>query len=121
MRLAMIQMSNSGSVEKNMEKSLHAIAEAAEKGAELVLFPEVQLTEFFPQYLGRDVSSYSVSIEDEIVKKFCDACKKHQIMAVPNLYLRSKWYIRCEYSDRPQWRSHRNTENGACCAGRAVL
>ena len=63
-----------------MEKSLHAIAEAAEKGAELVLFPEVQLTEFFPQYLGRDVSSYSVSIEDEIVKKFCDACKKHQIM-----------------------------------------
>lgn len=68
MRLAMIQMSNSGSVEKNMEKSLHAIAEAAEKGAELVLFPEVQLTEFFPQYLGRDVSSYSVSIEDEIVK-----------------------------------------------------
>lgn len=90
MRLAMIQMSNSGSVEKNMEKSLHAIAEAAEKGAELVLFPEVQLTEFFPQYLGRDVSSYSVSIEDEIVKKFCDACKKHQIMAVPNLYLREE-------------------------------
>ena len=84
----MIQMSNSGSVEKNMEKSLHAIAEAAEKGAELVLFPEVQLTEFFPQYPGRDVSSFSVSIEDEIVKKFCDACKKHQIMAVPNLYLR---------------------------------
>ena len=68
MRLAMIQMSNSGSVEKNMEKSLHEIAEAAERGAELVLFPEVQLTEFFPQYLGRDVSSYSVSIEDEIVK-----------------------------------------------------
>lgn len=77
-----------GAVDLNMEKSLHAIAEAAEKGAELVLFPEVQLTEFFPQYLGRDVSSYSVSIEDEIVKKFCDACKKHQIMAVPNLYLR---------------------------------
>lgn len=77
-----------GAVDLNMEKSLHAIAEAAEKGAELVLFPEVQLTEFFPQYLGRDVSSYSVSIEDEIVKKFCDACKKHQIMEVPNLYLR---------------------------------
>lgn len=45
MRLAMIQMSNSGSVEKNMEKSLHAIAEAAEKGAELALFPESIRTE----------------------------------------------------------------------------
>lgn len=88
MRLAMVQMSNSGSVERNLEKSLRAIEEAAEKGAELVLFPEVQLTEFFPQYPGMDVSRYAVSIENEIVKKFCDACKKYQIMAVPNLYLR---------------------------------
>lgn len=47
MRLAMIQMSNSGSVEKNMEKSLHAIAEAAEKGAELVLFRKCSLRNFF--------------------------------------------------------------------------
>ena len=88
MRLAMVQMSNSGSVGRNLEKSLWAIEEAAEKGAELVLFPEVQLTEFFPQYPGMDVSRYAVSIEDEIVKKFFDACKKYQIMAVPNLYLR---------------------------------
>ena len=34
MRLAMIQMSNSGSVEKNMEKSLHAIAMCNRVGAE---------------------------------------------------------------------------------------
>ena len=88
MKLAMVQMSNSGSVEKNLGKSLHAISEAAEKGADLVLFPEVQLTEFFPQYPGMDVSRYAVSIKDEIVKKFCDACRKYQVMAVPNLYLR---------------------------------
>lgn len=69
MRLAMVQMSNSGSVEKNMEKSLYAIAEAAEKGAELVLFPEVQLTEFFPQYPGMDVSHYAVFIEELYASK----------------------------------------------------
>ena len=34
MRLAMIQMSNSGSVEKNMEKSLHAIAMCNRVGVE---------------------------------------------------------------------------------------
>ena len=34
MRLAMIQMSNSGSVEKNMEKSLHAIAMCNRIGVE---------------------------------------------------------------------------------------
>lgn len=34
MRLAMIQMSNSGSVEKNMEKSLHAITMCNRVGVE---------------------------------------------------------------------------------------
>ena len=34
MRLAMLQMSNSGSVEKNMEKSLHAIAMCNRVGVE---------------------------------------------------------------------------------------
>ncbi len=49
MRLAMVQMSASGSMEQNMDKSIEAIRHAAEQGADLVLFPEVQLTEFFPQ------------------------------------------------------------------------
>lgn len=88
MRIAMVQMSNAGSVQLNMEKSLCAIEEAARQHADLVLFPEVQLTEFFPQYAGQDVQKYQVSIESEIVHQFSDACRKNQIMAVPNLYLR---------------------------------
>ena len=55
MKLAMAQMANSGSVEANLEKSLSYINEAAQNGADMVLFPEVQLTEFFPQYPGQDV------------------------------------------------------------------
>ncbi len=87
MRIAMVQMSNAGSVQSNMEKSLRAIEEAARQHADLVLFPEVQLTEFFPQYAGQDVQRYQVSIESEIVHQFSDACRKNHIMAVPNLYL----------------------------------
>lgn len=48
MRLALIQMSDSGSMESNIEKSINSVKEAASQGADLVLFPEVQLTEFFP-------------------------------------------------------------------------
>ncbi len=88
MRIAMVQMSNAGSVQLNMEKSLRAIEEAARQHADLVLFPEVQLTEFFPQYAGQDVQEYQVSIESEIVRQFSEVCRKNQIMAVPNLYLR---------------------------------
>ncbi len=87
MRLALVQMSNAGSIESNLVKSINAIKEASRQGADLVLFPEVQLTEFFPQYRFRDVTAYQVTMDSEIVRRFCDACKENNVMAVPNLYL----------------------------------
>jgi len=86
MRLAMVQMSNSGSMEKNLVKSLEAIRLAAENGAELILFPEVQLTEFFPQYEGLSVEHYLQEKDSPVVKAFCEACRKYGVMAVPNIY-----------------------------------
>ena len=56
MKLAMFQMENAGSIQKNLEKSLNAIKRAASEGADMILFPEVQLTEFFPQYPGKECS-----------------------------------------------------------------
>lgn len=76
MRLALIQMSDSGSVESNIEKSLNAMKEAASHGADLVLFPEVQLTEFFPQYPGQDVRKYQIPLDSDIIRRFCDTCRK---------------------------------------------
>ena len=70
MRLALVQMPNYGSKDENLYKSLQAIEIASKQGADLVLFPEVQLTEFFPQYPGQDVHKYAVTIEGETVKKF---------------------------------------------------
>lgn len=87
MRIALVQMSNSGDITSNLEKSIHSIKTAAEHGAELVLFPEVQLTEFFPQYPKLDVKKYEISLDSDIIKAFCDACKENNIMAVPNVYL----------------------------------
>ena len=87
MKLAMYQMKNAGSVERNLEKSLRAIGEAAKAGADLILFPEVQLTEFFPQYPGQDVAHYAVTLDHPIVEQFRAACRAHHIMVCPNLYL----------------------------------
>ena len=87
MRIALVQMSNSGSIELNLEKSINAIQEAAGHGADLVLFPEVQLTEFFPQYPGQDVKKYQTPLNSPVIEAFRDACKKSHIMAVPNIYL----------------------------------
>lgn len=87
MRLALVQMPNYGSKDENLYKSLQAIEIASKQGADLVMFPEVQLTEFFPQYPGQDAHKYAVTIEGETVKKFCDICRNNKISAVPNLYL----------------------------------
>lgn len=88
MRIAMYQMENADSIQENLTKSLNAIKTAAENGADLILFPEVQLTEFFPQYQNRDVSSYEITLDSVIVKEFCNVCRANHIMAVPNIYLK---------------------------------
>ena len=87
MKIALCQMENKGSVQENLEGSLRAVREAASQHADLILFSGGSVTEFFPQYPGKDVSRYRVRIDSEIVKAFCDVAREHQIMVVPNLYL----------------------------------
>ena len=58
MKLAMAQMSMAGSMDENLKRSL-AFCDAA-AGSDLLFFPEVQLTPFFPQYAGRNVDAYVV-------------------------------------------------------------
>lgn len=70
MRIALAQMKNSGNMQDNLDKSIKLIREAAKNNADLILFPEVQLTEFFPQYEGQDVTKYRLKMDSEEVKKF---------------------------------------------------
>lgn len=87
MRLALVQMSNSGSIKENLAKSVKAIKNAKENKADIVLFPEVHLTEFFPMHAERDVTGYRLKIDSDEVKTLCNACKENNIMAIPNIYL----------------------------------
>lgn len=88
MKIALVQMLNEGTIDNNLDKSINAISEAAANGADIVLFPEVQLTEFFPQYRNLDVSDYCLTISSEVVKAFSQACKDNNVFAVPNIYLK---------------------------------
>ena len=101
-KLALVQMSNAGSFEKNLNKSLDAVCEAAGQQADIVLFPEVHLTEFFPQYEGKNVSEYGISLDSEIIKQFQKACKDNAISTVPNIYLKEnhKYYDASIFIDK---------------------
>ena len=56
MRIALAQMKNEGTIQENLDKSIEFIRQASENHASLILFPKVQLTEFFSQYKEKDVS-----------------------------------------------------------------
>lgn len=87
MKIAMAQMKIIGDTETMLDKSLAAISEAADHGADLILFPELQFSPFFPQYPGLDVSDLAVTMESAAVRKLRDACREAGIMASPNIYL----------------------------------
>ena len=88
MKIALAQMKISEDINENFEKTLQLIETAASNGAQLICFPELQLSPFFPQYEGVNASNYVLSINDEKIKKIQEKCKKFNIIAVPNIYIR---------------------------------
>lgn len=56
----MAQMQMGSSVDRNLEKTIHYMEQAAKAGADLIFFPEVQLTPFFPQYEKRDAEPWAM-------------------------------------------------------------
>lgn len=86
-RIALIQMSMEKDMESNINKVLKNIEEAANNGAKLICFPELQFYRFFPQFSKTDVRDYAIDINSDIVKKLQELCKKYNVAIVPNFYL----------------------------------
>lgn len=87
MRLAMFQMRMSQSLEENLQKTVRSIELAKEAGADLIFFPEVQLSPFFPQYEKRDAGKWLLRPDGEELRTIQNVCRKLHICACPNVYL----------------------------------
>ena len=87
MKLAMAQMQMSTDMQENVTKTVRFIEEAAEKGADLIFFPEVQLTQFFPKFEGRDATSLALTLDSPEILAIREACRRNKIWASPNVYL----------------------------------
>ena len=88
MKLALAQMRMTTSVEENLVKTLRVIEQAGDAGADLVFFPEVQLSPFFPQYEKRDAERWAMSADGPEIAAIRDACRRSRIYASPNIYLK---------------------------------
>lgn len=91
MKLAMYQMQMDGDAGVNMRKSLEALQKAAQSGADLILYPELQFSTFFPQYAGADAKR--MSMEAAELAPICEACRRYHIMAAPNIYLKENGHF----------------------------
>lgn len=87
MQLAMAQMRMGISIAENLQKTLAYMEEAKAAGADLIFFPEVQLSPFFPQYKGADASKWLLRKDGPELSAIRDACRRLRLFASPNVYL----------------------------------
>ena len=73
MCIALAQMKNAGTINDNLDESIKFMKESFKNNTDLILFPEVQLTEFFPQYKEQDATHYRLHLDSKEVKKFQSA------------------------------------------------
>lgn len=85
MKLALAQMSMTENMQENLKKSLSFCDRAA--GSDLLFFPEIQLSPFFPQYEKRNADCYCLSLDSSPVREFQEKALLHHYYLSPNLYL----------------------------------
>jgi len=90
MKVALAQLSMKDDMNQNAANAIDTMDRAAESGADLIFFPEIQFSPFFPQYTDKDVLKYMMNIEHQYVKKIQKKCIEHQLICSPNFYLREK-------------------------------
>ncbi|MCP4728357.1 MAG: carbon-nitrogen hydrolase family protein, partial [bacterium] len=86
-KIALGQVSVSEDIESNVEKGIGFLEKAAEKGAEIICFPEMSFSPFFPQYpADRQYFDLAETIPGPLVERFQKACAQNGIAAVINMY-----------------------------------
>ncbi|MBC5659943.1 carbon-nitrogen hydrolase family protein [Anaerosacchariphilus sp. NSJ-68] len=87
-KLAMAQMRMTDSIEENLQKSLNFCDEAAD--SDLLFFPEIQLSPFFPQYEKRNADQWCMQESAPELEALQEKAAEHKLYLSPNVYLEQK-------------------------------
>ena len=85
--VALCQFSMNKDLQLNLKKTLDYLEQAASRNVDLVIFPECQFSQYFPQFPGQDASQYLVKIDDPLIKEIQSLCKKLHLFTAVNIYL----------------------------------
>ena len=87
MKIALLQLKIEDSIEANLETGLKAMREAASNGAEMIVFPELQFSPYFPQFPNQDASRYLMTIEHEAIHALKEESKKLGVVSFLSLFI----------------------------------
>jgi len=89
MRIALVQSRAGPDREANLERALGSMRAARERGAELVVFPELALDRFFPQYRSCGwADGVAEPVPGPTTDRIADLARRLSLVTVFNLYER---------------------------------
>jgi len=87
MKLALIQYQPTADYRRTLDRGLAALEEAADAGADLVVYPELAFTPFFPQHRkGPAVHAPAEPVPGPTTEAFMAAAQRLGVVVVINLY-----------------------------------
>lgn len=88
-RIALVQMRSSEDKQENLKKSIEFIAEAANKGADLVCFPEFQMAFSPGSQSAAQLAGIAETVRGNFVSELAAAAKKNRIGVIAAIYEKS--------------------------------
>lgn len=85
-RIAALQHAMSPDIADNLATADRLLAQAATQGVKLAVFPEIQLSPFFPVRADGDASQYAMRQDDPAIEALGEMAKRHGIVTVANIY-----------------------------------
>lgn len=89
-KLAALQHAMSADIEANLDTAARLMALAAEAGARLAVFPEIQLSPFFPVRRGNDAGVYAMTADHPAFERLASLAKTHELVTVANVYFEAE-------------------------------
>jgi beta-ureidopropionase len=90
LRVALAQMAVGPEREENVSRALRMMADAAGAGAQLIVFPEMSVDPFFPQYRAeKRFFDWGVAVPGSLTDRFQEAAARLGLATVINLFERA--------------------------------
>ncbi len=87
-KVGLVQMSMSADVEENTRRAGEFVAEAAEKGAEIICLPEMFRSQYFCQREDVELFDLAETIPGPSTKRLGEIAKKHKVTVIAPLFER---------------------------------